>query len=284
MLLPDGKERQPVLDMSGVSVRYRRESRYAVRGITVHASSGELITLLGANGAGKSTLLRVAAGVLPHESGHAYLSGRDLHTLPVRELSRSVAFVPQTEAVPSGFSVRDVVAMGRAPHQGAWMLEGEGDRTAVDDAIERCDLRTLSQRAVETLSGGEQRRVAVARALAQAPMLLLLDEPAAFLDVRHRLDLYELLQDVVMARGLACIVATHDLDGAARFSTRVLLMRDGEAIAHGAPDDVLSPEALRETFGVEVDSGLHAPSGERYFLPRRPTSPAAAIARAPRVR
>jgi iron complex transport system ATP-binding protein len=255
--------------MSDVSAHYPGATGHAISGVTLRVEPGQLVALLGANGAGKSTLLRVAAGLLAFEKGQVRVGALDAHVIGPRELARCVGFVPQSELAAAGFSVRDVVTMGRAPHQGAWMREGLGDRAAVDDAIERCDLVALAFRRVETLSGGEQRRVAIARALAQAPMLLLLDEPTAFLDLRHRLELHELLADIVTRRRIACVVATHDLDGASRIADRVVLMKKGTIVRAGVPDEVLTPTALRETLGVEVDTGVHARSGQRYFLPRR---------------
>jgi iron complex transport system ATP-binding protein len=275
--------------MASASARYLGGRGLAMSEVTLRVERAQLVVLLGANGAGKSTLLRAAAGLLPAHEGEVRVGGRNVRALGPRDLSRQVAFVPQSEAPAFGFSVRDVVSMGRAPHQGAWMRASARDRAAVDEALERCDLVDLADRAVETLSGGEERRVAIARALAQEPMLLLLDEPAAFLDVRHRLDLHELLAAIVAGRHIACVVATHDLDAASRFAGRVVLMQSGRIVGAGAPDDVLTPAALREALGVEVYCGVDAATGQRYFLPRLPVamSPkgnairAASLARAP---
>jgi iron complex transport system ATP-binding protein len=162
--------------------------------------------------------------------------------------------------------VREVVAMGRAPHQDGWMRLGPQDAAAVDDALDRCDLRAHSDRMVETLSGGEQRRVAVARALAQKAGVLALDEPAAFLDVRHRLELYALLAEVAKRDRVACIVAMHDLDAAARVATRVVLLKAGRVVAAGPPDEVMVPATLRATFDAQLDVVVHEPSGQRVFV------------------
>jgi iron complex transport system ATP-binding protein len=236
-------------------------------------TSGEVVVLVGANGAGKSTLLRVAAGLLTPSSGTVRIAGADVRTLSRRATARSVAFVAQSESVPGGFRVREVVAMGRAPHQGGWMTESASDRAAIDDAVARAELEPLADRRIETLSGGEQRRVAVARALAQRPSLLLLDEPAANLDVRHRLELHDALARIAAHDGIACVVATHDLDAAARYASRVVLLRKGQITAEGSPDQVLTPASLRTTLDVEVDVGIHGPSGSRYFVPLRPRDP-----------
>jgi iron complex transport system ATP-binding protein len=183
-------------------------------------------------------------------------------------LARNIALVPQNESPAAGFRVREVVAMGRAPHQGRWMQEGPGDGPAVVRAITRCDLGDHADRPVEALSGGEQRRVALARALAQEPRVLLLDEPAAFFDVRHRIGLGALIRELATRDRLAVLIAMHDLEEAARLASRVLLLRDGRAIFAGPPEDAMTSTLLREAFGAEVDVGVHAQSGQRYFLPR----------------
>jgi iron complex transport system ATP-binding protein len=241
----------------------------ALQGVTLEAAGAQVTALLGANGAGKSTLLRVAAGLLAPRAGSARIFGEDVAGMEPRRLAQCVALVAQSEAAPEGFLVREVVAMGRAPHQGGWMRERDEDRAAVDEAIARCDLAHLAARRVETLSGGEQRRVAVARGLAARPRVLLLDEPAAFLDVRHRLELHDLLAGVVARDRIACVVSTHDLDAAARLADHVVLMRAGRVVAAGPPADVMTAALLRETFDVDVDVGVHAASGQRYFVALR---------------
>ncbi len=257
---------EPPLVLEHARARYDGADRPAVDGVSLTVRSGQLTALLGPNGAGKSTLLRVGAGLLAAESGRVRIAGGDAGAMHRRKAARLVALVPQSEPVASGFRVREVVAMGRAPHQDGWMRERAEDRAAVDEAMARCDLATIADRSVEALCGGEQRRVSVARALATRPRLLLLDEPAAFLDVRHRLELYDLLSDVVARDGVGCLVAMHDLDSAARVAHHVVLMRDGRVVAAGPPDEVMTPQTLRATFDAEVDVGVHAPSGRRYFV------------------
>jgi len=257
------------LELEGVSVRYPEAPTSALSDVTLRIRGGEVAALLGANGAGKSTLLRVAAGLLPPTTGTVRIGGRDARTDSRQALARRVAFVPQSEAVAFAFRVRDVVAMGRAPHQGTWMRESPEDRAAIDEAMDRCDLAALAGRLVETLSGGEQRRVSIARALAQRPRVLLLDEPAAFLDMRHRLTFYGLLAEVAGRDRIACAVAMHDLDAAARFATRVVLLRAGRVVASGLPVDVMTADRLGGALDTEVVAGVHAPTGQRYFLPIR---------------
>jgi iron complex transport system ATP-binding protein len=262
-----GTESSPGVELDHVSVRYPGAPTHALAEISLRVAPGEVAALLGANGAGKSTLLRVAAGLIAPTGGRASIGGKDVGDSSRRALARIVAFVPQSEAVPVGFSVRDVVAMGRAPHQGGWMRESPRDRAAVDRAIERFSLARLAGRSLETLSGGEQRRVAMARAVAQEPRVLLLDEPAAFLDVHHRLAFYGLLAEAAARDGIACVVALHDLDAAARFATKAVLMREGRIVASGAPDMVMTPDRLRGALDAEIVVGVHPASGRRYFLP-----------------
>jgi iron complex transport system ATP-binding protein len=227
-----------------------------------------VVALLGPNGAGKSTLLKVAAGLLEPTAGVVSCFGRNLAEVDRRALARSVALVSQNQSPATGFRVREVVAMGRAPHQGGWMREGPEDGPAVERALVRCDLVDHARLPVETLSGGEQRRVALARALAQEPRVLLLDEPSAFFDVRHRVALGALIRDLANHDGLAVLIAMHDLEEAARIASRVLLLRNGRTILDGPPEDAMTPALLREAFDADVDVGVHAQSGQRYFLPR----------------
>lgn len=228
---------------------------------------GEMVALLGPNGAGKSTLLRVASGLLKPASGEVTLFDAPLG--PRHEIARVLAVVEQANEMSAAFTVREVVAMGRAPHQGGWMRTAAGDDAIVEAALARCDLVALASRSARALSGGEQKRVAVARALAQEPKVLLLDEPGAFLDVRHALDLYELLAVEVKQRKLACLVVMHDLNVAAQFADRVVLMKSGRVVAAGTVPEVMTWRILKETFDADLYCGENDVNGTRFFLPQR---------------
>jgi iron complex transport system ATP-binding protein len=254
------------LSLEDVSARYPGADCDAVAGASLCVRSGEIVHLLGANGAGKSTLLRLAAGILAPASGRVRLCGEDMDRISARARARMVAFVGQAEPVPAGFRVREVVAMGRAPHQGAWMRETAADTAAIDSAMVAGELEHLAERKVDALSGGERRRVAIARALAQRPRALLLDEPAASLDLRHSLALHMGLARIAEQQQIACLVTMHDLDAASRFAARVALMHRGRVVAFDAPDEVMTPERIREVYGVEVDIAIHSPSGARTFI------------------
>lgn len=246
----EARARSPAVALEGASIRYGGRETLALDGVSLIARAGEVTAVLGANGAGKSTLLRVVAGLLVPDRGTLTLGGLDARALDRREMARVVALVPQTERVADGFRVREVVGMGRSPHLDGWMRPRREDEAAVDDAMARCDLVHLADRDVATLSGGEHRRVAIARALAQRPKVLALDEPAAFLDIKHRLALRDVLAETAKRDGVACIAALHDLEDAARLASHVVLLRAGKVLAAGAPADVMTRELLASAFDI----------------------------------
>ena len=257
------------VEMEAVSARYAADDRPRLRGVDLRVAPGRITALLGPNGAGKSTLIRVASGQLTAFDGRVALLGDPIQTLASDERARRVAVVPQRSEVAFGFSVREVVAMGRAPHQGGFMRETKTDAEAIDAAIATCQLEALALRPVSELSGGEQKRVHIARALAQQAPLLLLDEAAAHLDIRHALQLHDVVRREVRGRDLACLMTTHDLAAAAAQADDVVLLRDGEVVARGSVDEVMEPEPLEAAFGVAVQVGRHD-DGRRYFLPEIP--------------
>ena len=257
------------LEAKTVSARYETSPKLALEGVSLSLARGEILSVLGPNGAGKTTLLRVLAGVVAPSAGEVLLFDAPLATLTRNEVAEKVAVVRQAEPTGFGFSVRDVVMMGRAPHQGGWMRPSHEDERIVNDAIARLDLAELASRPVRELSGGEARRVAIARAFAQTPEVLLLDEPGAFLDVRHQIALYERLANEVKESNLACLVVMHDLHMAAQYSHRVALLDAGKLAAIGTPAEVLTEARVRDVFGVELATGVDARSNARYFVPVR---------------
>ena len=271
---------KPALELVGVTARYAAHARGAearptaqveavLADVSLAVAPGEIVAVVGPNGAGKSTLLRVLAGTLRPVRGEARLFGSPITARSRREVARDVAFVAQGEEVRFSFSVREVVLMGRAPHQDGWMRPSDEDRRVVVDALARCDLEHLVDRAVDELSGGERKRVAIARALAQASRVLLLDEPTAFLDVRHQVALFEQLRDAVRDEGKVCVVVTHDLQLAAAHASRVILIKAGRILAQGAVDEVLTPSRLAEAFDWPIDVGRDERTQARVFVPRR---------------
>ena len=254
----------PLVEMRGVSFAYG--DRPAVREVSFSASAGELVALVGPNGAGKSSLLRLAAGLLAPSTGSVRLAGMDAYAAPRRAVAKVCAFVPQEPRAPWPFTVREAVMMGRAPHQGLLAVAGPFDHGAVDGALRACDLASIAGRRLDALSGGERRRVFFARALAQEPRVLLLDEPTAFLDLAHQVGAMEMAR--VAARAGLCVVAVlHDLNLAAAAADRLVVLSRGRVVADGAPGEVLTVERVREVWGVPVWRGSNAASGAPVVLP-----------------
>jgi iron complex transport system ATP-binding protein len=258
----------PGIELLAVSAGYGAED--VLREVSLRVEEGQLCAVLGPNGAGKSTLVRLLSGALPPRAGRVLLGGADVAGLDRRAIARRVAVVPQSVEVALGFSVREVVAMGRAPHQGAWMAASERDRAAVDRALDACELGSLARRPVASLSGGEQKRVAVARALAQETPVLLLDEAGAHLDVRHSIAVHELVRRELETRSLACVAVLHDLNAAARYADRVALLKGGRIVAEGTVEEVMTYRRLTDVFETELYVGVNEIDDTRYFLPFRP--------------
>ncbi len=253
-----------VLGFDAVSLRLGE--REILHGVSLSLDAGEVVGLVGPNGAGKTTLLRVASGVVPSDEGRVLLGGRELRQLRRRDLARELAVVPQETAVAFPFTAGELVLMGRAPHLGTFGFDTAADVERARDAMERVGIEHLAGRSVLELSGGERQLVLVARALAQEPRVLLLDEPTAHLDLRHRLQVLARVREFAREGG-AALVVSHDLGLAARTCDRVALLRDGRLCAAGPPTEVLTPAALRAVFGVEAEV-LAARDGALAVVPR----------------
>ena len=238
------------IEAQEVSAGYGRDP--VLSRLSIAAAPGELVAVLGPNGAGKSTLVRVLAGMLNPDQGQVSLCGREMRDMPRADIAKELAVVPQESDVAFGFTVREVVMMGRAPHQSGLLRPSSQDADAVDSALARCDLHTLGSRAVAELSGGERRRVTIARALAQEAKVLLLDEPAAHLDARHAVSVGDLIREEVDGRAIACVAVMHDLAAAARWADRIVLLAAGQVRADGPPDQVLSAELLESVFQIPI--------------------------------
>jgi iron complex transport system ATP-binding protein len=252
-----------VARLDGVAAGYRttRGERRVLDGADLELRAGELVALLGANGSGKTTLVRVLAGTLVPTAGTVELFGRPLADWARGDLARSVTVLPQTLELPGGFRVAEIVAMGRIPHARSWFATSSDDAAAVSRALADADLLELADRPVGELSGGERQRVLVAMALAQEPRLLLLDEPTLHLDVAHQLALVELLDRLRRARGVAVLAVLHDMNLAAAFADRVVLVHRGRILPAGRDGSRIDPGLARAAFGVPVEEARTADGG-----------------------
>ncbi|WP_335999112.1 heme ABC transporter ATP-binding protein [Halorientalis halophila] len=229
--------------------------------VSLSVADGEFVALVGPNGAGKTSLLQAINGVLDPESGSVAVDGRPVADCSARELGRLVATVPQDTHVGFDFTVEDVVAMGRTPyHTRLGRTDYEADRRHVQRALDRTNTRQFADRSVDGVSGGERQRVLLARALAQDAPALLLDEPTASLDVNHQVETLSLVADLANS-GTATLAAIHDLDLAARFCDRIVLLADGGVVASGTPESVLDATALGAAFDADAAVATHPTTG-----------------------
>jgi ABC-type cobalamin/Fe3+-siderophores transport system ATPase subunit len=240
---------EPILAVSGVSVAFG--SRPVLSGLDLSVDAGERIALVGPNGAGKSTLLRVLAGSLRPASGSVRLCGDGIETVGRKALARSIAVVPELAQLPFAMSVEEVVALGRLPHEPPLTGSRVSDVLAIDAAIDRVGAGHLRGRDARALSLGERQLVFVAVAIAQTAPILVLDEPTAHLDIRHQVDVMELLVDLNERDGTTVVAVLHDLALAAHFFPRVVVMDGGRIVADGPPVTALAPDAIRGVFGVD---------------------------------
>jgi iron complex transport system ATP-binding protein len=260
------------LDAEGLVVRYSPRAAPVLDGIGLHVPPGTVYAVLGPNGSGKSTLVRALLGATPLASGRVTFDGRPLDSWTRRELARSVGVVAQSESITFALTTRELVAMGRYPHLGPLEAEKETDRNAVARALEACDMKGLADREVTTLSGGELQRARIARALAQEPRALVLDEPTASLDVRHEMAILELLRRAASS-GVTVLLITHGLDVAAQFADRMLLLSAGRVAAEGTPNAVLREDVLAAVYQWPISVARDLDTGVPRVTPRRSPPP-----------
>jgi len=261
----------PVFELSEATVRYGGAAAGAppaLERVSLAVRAGECVAVVGPNGAGKTTLLRALLGHVPVASGRAAVLGRDARSWEEGALARVVGVVAQREEPAFPLTVREAVEMGRYPHLGAWRAPGSADRAAVERAMRRADVAALEGRWVETLSGGEWQRARIARALAQEPRALVLDEPTASLDLRHEMQLFELVLDLVRRDGLAALIVSHHINVAARFADRLVLLAGGRVVADGPAAEVLEPGRLAAVFDWPV-AVQRLPDGSVQLYPER---------------
>ncbi|MBS42408.1 MAG: cobalamin/Fe(3+)-siderophore ABC transporter ATP-binding protein [Nocardioides sp.] len=253
------------LEARGVTLAYG--DRVVVDDVDLVVPPGRVTAVVGANACGKSTLLRALSRLLAPRGGQVLLDGRDLHRIPTKEVARTLGLLPQSPVAPEGIAVGDLVARGRSPHQGLLARWSREDDEAVAEALELTGTTALADRSVDELSGGQRQRVWIAMALAQRTDLLLLDEPTTYLDVAHQVEVLDLLTDLNRQRGTTVVMVLHDLNLAARYADRLVAVREGRVHAEGDPGAVLTPDVVREVFGMESQVVPDPVSGRPMVLP-----------------
>lgn len=256
----------PALSAHHLSAGYPSEP--VLRDISLSVARGEWLALIGPNGSGKSTLFAALTGSLAATGGQIMIDGKPRGARTAREQAKVLALLPQSPPPPAGITVRELVMQGRHPHRGALRFSEAADRAPVAEAIALVGLAGYEDRYVERLSGGERQRAWMAMTIAQAAPIWLLDEPTTFLDLGHQFELLELIHTLREQRGLTVITVLHDINQAARFADRLLVLNHGTVIADGAPSDVITTELLREHFGVEASVSIDDVTSRPVCAPR----------------
>ncbi len=275
----DGRnEAVHAFEVQGLRFRYAslfdRSAGWTLDDLSFQVTAGEIFGVVGPNGSGKSSLLKVMAKVLRPSYGCVRLFGQDLEQLSQREVARRLALVPQESLQVFPFTVVQIVLMGRYPHrrERAWTAgfgwDDPDDIALAEQAMAEMDIAHLADRLITELSGGERQRTVIARALAQAPRALLLDEPTAFLDLQHQIEICSIVARLSRERGLTVVLVSHDLNLASQYCDRILMLKEGALFRLGTPYEVIRPEVLRTVYGCDVLVDRHPESGRpRVTLP-----------------
>jgi iron complex transport system ATP-binding protein len=254
-----------MLEIETIHVAYNGHD--VLHGVSLTVQPGEILAVVGPNGAGKSTLVRSASGVHPPRAGSVRVDGKDITRLSHTQRARYLAVVPQARQLPGTFSVYQTVLLGRTPYLGWLGQAGKADHARVNLALALTQMTNLAERLVGELSGGEQQRVLLARALAQDAPILLLDEPTTHLDLQHQTGLLNLVRKLAMENNLAVLMVLHDLNLASLYADRVALLVEGRIFAQGTPLEVLTPENLRAVYRIPVHVIPHPHYGTPLILP-----------------
>jgi iron complex transport system ATP-binding protein len=247
-------------------ITYRYVKSVVLDGISFSVAKGEILGILGPNGCGKTTLLKNLNRNLSPEGGCVMLDGSDLEEMRKKDIAKKIAVVPQTNEISFSFTVRDIISMGRMPFQGMLSAESEEDKAIIDDAIKQTGLEKLADRHINTMSGGERQRVIIARAIAQTPEIILMDEPTLHLDISMQFDALNLVHRLAKNNGMTVVIVSHDLPMVARYCDRILMIHDHKIHAIGTPEEVLTPENMRIVFNVDAELAFDEKTGRNTVI------------------
>lgn len=253
------------LETAGLSIAY--EDRLIVEDLNIQIPQGKITALVGANGSGKSTILKTMARLMQPKNGQVLLDGKSIHKQSTREVAKQLAILPQNPTAPEGLTVTELVSYGRFPYQkGFGTLKAE-DKKIIEWAIESTRLSEFHDRPIDQLSGGQRQRAWIAMALAQDTDILFLDEPTTFLDMAHQLEVLQLLEELNVTAKRTIVMVVHDLNHASRYAHHMIAIKQGQAAATGSPEEVMTPDVLREVFGIEADIVIDPRTGVPLCLP-----------------
>lgn len=253
------------LETAGLSIAY--EDRLIVDDLNIQIPQGKITALVGANGSGKSTILKTMARLMQPKKGQVLLDGKSIHKQSTREVAKQLAILPQNPTAPEGLTVTELVSYGRFPYQkGFGSLQAE-DKKMIEWAIESTRLHEFHDRPIDQLSGGQRQRAWIAMALAQDTDILFLDEPTTFLDMAHQLEVLQLLEELNVTAKRTIVMVVHDLNHASRYAHHMIAIKQGKAAATGSPVEVMTPDVLREVFGIEADIVTDPRTGVPLCLP-----------------
>ena len=238
------------LEIQNISLNYGQNS--VIKELSFQMYTGELLGLVGPNGCGKTSIIKSLSRVFTPTSGRILLGGKDMQRIVRNELARLIGVVPQNPSLPETFTVFEVVILGRNPHMGLLSGETARDIAIVWQAMERTGITHLAKRRIGELSGGEKQRVTIARVLAQEPQVILMDEPTANLDIAQQMDILDLITGMCHEKNTASLIAIHDLNIAAQYCSRIIMLKDGELYAGGTPSEVITADNVREVFGADT--------------------------------
>ncbi len=254
-----------LLKIKNIDFSYR--SSEVLNNVTFEVKSGEFLGIMGPNGSGKTTLLRCISNVLSPQIGIVLIDDKNIQELGKKEIARKIGVVPQTSGVDFAFTVSELVLMGRTPHVERFKSETTRDFRIAEKAMRLTDILHLAERTFDELSGGEKQRVIIARALAQEPEILLLDEPTVHLDIGSQIEILKLVRSLSEQKGIVVIAVFHDLNSAAQYSDKLMLLDNGKIVSKGFPDKVLTPENIKKTYDVDVIIKRHPISNTPYITP-----------------
>ncbi len=252
------------LEVNNLTLAYGKTT--VIDNMSFSVNKGEMLGLIGPNGSGKSTLIKAISHVITPRSGRVILDGKDISVIQRAELARLLAVVPQTPILPSSFSAFEIVLMGRNPHLGLLRYESANDMKITYKAMERTATLPFAERRIGELSGGEIQRTVIARALAQQTEVILLDEPTANLDINHQLEILDLIKSLCTQNYLTVIITVHDLNLAAQYCDRLVLIKKGQVHAQGTPEAVITTDNIREVYGTDNCVYTHPVNGRPTVL------------------